>query len=271
MLPALGVASAIWDSLQSLTSSSKASSVQSATDGQAANNPFDIGAGAPPTGDAVAGGASGGVQISPQTMSALIAAQSQSGTSSTAPTDPSQALQDLFSQIDAGGNGTITKQEFENALGAGGTNVAAADDVFNKLDSNGDGTVSIDELKQALQGAGRHGHHHHMHAGGAGGAGDADATNGANGTDPTSSTDPLLAALAGASSTSVTNSDGSTTTSITYADGSKVSLTTPAASTSSTSSTSSSATSSYNLIEQLIQREAQALSASASAALSVTA
>jgi len=269
MLPALGVASSIWDSLQSLTSSSKAPSAQTATDGQTANNPFDIGAGAPPTGDAVAGGASGGVQISPQTMSALIAAQSQSGTSSTAPTDPSQALQDLFSQIDADGNGTITKQDFENALGAGGTNVAAADDVFNKLDSNGDGTVSIGELKQALQGAGHHGHHHHMHAGGEGGAGDAGATaDGANGTDPASSTDPLLAALAGASSTSVTNSDGSTTTSITYADGSKVSLTTPVA---STSSTSSSATFSYNLIEQLIQREAQALSASASAALSFTA
>jgi hypothetical protein len=64
----------------------------------------------------------------------------------------------------------------------------------------------------------------------------------------------------------VSNSDGSTTTSITYADGSKVSLTTPAASTSSTNS----ATSSDNLIEQLIQREAQALSASGASSLSVS-
>jgi hypothetical protein len=73
--------------------------------------------------------------------------------------------------------------------------------------------------------------------------------------------------LSGASSTSVTNSDGSTTTSITYADGSKVSLTIPAA---STTSSGSSATSTYNLVEQLIQREAQALSASVASSLSVS-
>jgi EF hand domain-containing protein len=266
MLLALGAASSVWEALQSLTSPSKASSAQTAGAGQTATSPFDIDSGAGAASGAFGGGPSGGVQISPQTMSALIAAQSQSGTSNTAPTDPSQALQDLFSQIDGNGDHGITRQEFENALGAGGTNLAAADDVFSKLDSNGDGSVSIDELKQALQGAGHHGgHHHHMHAGGAGGSG---APDGTNGTDPTSNSDPLLAALDGASATTVTNGDGSTTTSITYADGSKVSLTTPAA---STSSSSSSATSSYNLIEQLIQREAQALSTSISGAVSVTA
>jgi len=270
MLLALGAAPSIWDALKSLTSSSNASSVQPASPGQSTTNPFNIEAGTQVSAVGASDtGATGGVQISPQTMSALIAAQSQTGATSTAPGDPSQTLQDLFSQIDASGDGAITKQEFENAFGAGGTNIAAADDVFNKLDANGDGTVSLDELKQALQGADHHGgHHHHMHAGGAGGAGDADSSGATN---PTSSTDPLLAALAGASSTSVTNADGSTTTSITYADGSAVSLTTPAASTSSTSSTSSSATSSYNLIEQLIQREAQALSASVSGAVSVSA
>src|SRR5262249_53756525 len=162
---------------------------------QTATSPFDIDGGpGASAGGAFGTGAGAGSQISPQTMSALIAAQSQSGASDTAPTDPSQALQDLFSQIDGNGDGAITKQEFENALGAGGTNIAAADDVFSKLDSNGDGSVSLDELKQALHGAGHHGHHP-MHAGG---TGDTD------GTDPTSSTDPLLAALAGASSTSVT-------------------------------------------------------------------
>jgi hypothetical protein len=65
----------------------------------------------------------------------------------------------------------------------------------------------------------------------------------------------------------VTNSDGSTSTSVTYADGSKVTLTTPAAS----ASTSTSATSSYNFVEQMIQREAQALSTSAVSPLSVSA
>ena len=97
-------------------------------------------------------------------MSALIDAQSQSGTPSTAPTDPSNALKDLFSQIDADGDGSISKTEFEKALGAGGTNLAAADDVFGKLDANGDGSVSLDELKSALQGQAHHGHHHHMQA-----------------------------------------------------------------------------------------------------------
>src|SRR5262245_63976850 len=92
-------------------------------------------------------------------MSALIAEQSQSGStassSSSSSTSPSDALQDLFSQIDADGNGQISKSEFENALGAGGTNVAQADDVFSKLDKDGDGSVSLDEMKSALQGADR--------------------------------------------------------------------------------------------------------------------
>ena len=110
-------------------------------------------------------------------MSALLAAQGQSSTGPTtqASTGPSSALQDLFSQIDANGDGAISKTEFENALGAGGTNLAQADDVFNKLDTNGDGSVSLGELKSALQGAGGeggHGHHHHAHVGGGGGSGD---------------------------------------------------------------------------------------------------
>ena len=266
MMFALGAVSSIWDSLQSLAPSNSSSSTSSAGQGQAASNPFDLSAGAQNSGTAttgLSGPGSAWSQISPQTMSALIDAQSQSGTTNTAPTNPSDALQDLFSQIDGNGDGSISKSEFESALGAGGTNVAAADDVFGKLDSNGDSSVSLDEMKNALQGAGgHHGGHHHMHAGGSGEASNADGS-----TDPNA--DPLLQALAGASSTSVTNSDGSTTTSITYADGSKVSLTTPAA--SANSSASSSATSSYNYIEQMIQREAQALSASVASSLSVSA
>jgi len=53
---------------------------------------------------------------------------------------------------------------------------------------------------------------------------------------------------------------------MTYADGSKVTMTSPVAKTSS-----SSATSSYNIIEQMIQREAQAISSGATASLSVSA
>jgi hypothetical protein len=165
-------------------------------------------------------------------------------------TSRSDALKDLFSQLDADGDGKVSKSEFENALGAGGTNIAQADDVFGKLDKNGDGSVSLDEMSSALKGAGGHGHGHKHHVGGSDG----------------SSSDPLLQALDGASSTSTTNSDGSTTTSLTYADGSKVTMTS-----APTASASTSAASSYNFIEQMIQREAQAISASATSSLSVSA
>ena len=186
----------------------------------------------------------------PETMSALLAAQSQASQGATvAPTSREDALKDLFGKIDADGDGKITKTEFENALGAGGTNIAQADDVFGKLDKNGDGTVSLGEMSSALKGGGGHHHgHHHM----ASGAGD--------------SSDPLSQALQGATSTTVTNADGSTTTSLTYADGSKVTTTSAA-----TASASSAATSSYNFIDRMIQRQAQSISSAGAGSLSVRA
>ena len=256
MLLALGAVSSALDALQSL-SSSKSSAAPSTGLGQTTAASFDLTGSTAAAGTSAQGfGSSGCSQISPETMSALIAAQSQSGSTPSASSDPSSALQDLFSQIDADGDGKITKSEFENALGAGGTNLAQADDVFSKLDTDSNGKVSLDEMSKALKGAGHGGHHHH--AGGSRDAGGIDASG--------SNTDALSQALSDASSNAVTNSDGSTTTSITYADGSKVTLTTPAASTAS-----SAATSSYNLIEQLIQREAQALSQSATTSLSIAA
>src|SRR6185437_1272787 len=193
MLFALGAVSSLIDSLQSLGLGATSSSGQ----GQTPDSPFNVSTG--PSGSATPGpaaGAAGYGQISPQTMSALIAAQSQSGSAGSASVSPQRALQDLFSQIDANGDGQITKSEFENALDAGGTNIAMADDVFNKLDTNGDGTVSLQEMKSALQGAGGHRGHHHVAASGQSGAG--------------SGGDQLMAALEGATSTSVANSDGST-------------------------------------------------------------
>jgi hypothetical protein len=275
MLLALGAAASALDALQSLTSS-KSSSPPTTGFSQDAANPFDVSGGAAPsTGATAVTGGSGFTQISPATMSALLAAQNQSSTSSATAasttatsTSPSAALQDLFSQLDANGDGQISKSEFENALGAGGTNLAQADDVFNKLDTNGDGSVSMDELSSALKGAGGKGghHHHHMHAASSDGSSDPSDPTGSSSSSSTSgsSSDPLLQALDGASSTAVTNSDGSTTTSVTYADGSKVTMTSPA-----TSASSSSATSSYNIIEQMIQREAQALSSGAASSLSL--
>ena len=249
MLHALSAATSALDLLKSLT----ASKSQSAGNRQEAKSPFDLsGSGTSETSSARSG-AGVSSQISPATMSALLAAQSQATTASvrSESSSRSDALKDLFAQIDADSDGKLSKSEFENALGAGGTNLKQADSVFGKLDKDGDGAVSLDEMMAALKGKG-----HRRH--------DAAATDG-SGAPGGAGKDPLMQALEGASSTSVTNSDGSITTSLTYADGSKVTMTSAAA-----SSASGAATSSYNFIEQMIQRQAAAIS-SATGSLSVSA
>ena len=253
MFLALGAASSAIDALKALTSS-KSSSAQSTGVSQNAKSPFDLmssGSSASVGSGSGSGSGGGGSQISPQTMSALLDAQSQSsaGSTTTASKSRSSALKDLFAQIDGDGDGKITKSEFEEALGAGGTNLAQADSVFGKLDKDGDGSVSLKELASALKGGKKHHHDHDT-------ASESDGSN----------SDPFSQALQGASSTSVTNSDGSVTTSLTYADGSKVTMTSAAG-----KSSSASATSSYNFIEQMIQRQAQAISSGATASLSVSA
>lgn len=191
MMFALGAAGSLLDLVQSLTSSKSASGTAAAKPGQAKGNPFDLGLDTQAQnsgGSGSSGQGYGWTSISPQTMSALIDAQAQLGSTNAAPASRSDALKDLFSQIDGDGNGSIDKSEFENALGAGGTNLKAADDVFGKLDADGDGSVSIDEMTSALQGAGHHGHRH-MHAA------------------PSSLTTDLATGLADDTSTSDGNSD----------------------------------------------------------------
>jgi hypothetical protein len=247
MFLALGAASSALDALKALTSS-KSSSAKTTGASQDAKSPFDL----MPSGSQASVGpgsaSGGGSHISPQTMSALLDAQSQSsstGSATTASKSRSSALKDLFGQIDGDGDGKISKSEFEEALGAGGTNLAQADSVFGKLDKDGDGSVSLKELASALKG-GKKAHH---------AASESDGSN----------SDPFSQALQGASSTSVANSDGSVTTSLTYADGSNVTMTSAAGKSSATS-----AASSYNFIEQMIQRQAQAISSAATSSLSVT-
>jgi hypothetical protein len=247
MLLALGAATSALDLLKSLTAP------KSAGNKQEPKNPFDL-SGSSTASEASPGrsGAGGSSQISPATMSALLAAQGQATTGSapSASNGRSDALKDLFAQIDADSDGKLSKSEFENALGAGGTNLVQADSVFGKLDKDGDEAVSLGEMMSALKGKG---HRRHDAAGSDG-----------SGTPGGSGKDPLMQALQGASSTSVTNSDGSITTSLTYADGSKVTMTSAAAA-------SSAATSSYNFIEQMIQRQAQAVSSAATGSLSLSA
>lgn len=246
MMLALGAATSAIDSLFGLVS---AKQTKSAGSGQEQANLFAFQADAASSTGASAGpAAGGGGQLSAETMSALLAAQSQSGTG-FAPMGRGEALKDLFARIDADGDGKISKDEFEDALGAGGTNREAADDVFGKLDRDGDGSVSLNELASALM-------PRHARNRGRDGA--------ANGVSE-GGKDPLLAALDGAIGSTVSNADGSTTTSLTYSDGSTVTMTKPA-----TSSAATAATSSYNFLEQLIQRQANAIAAQASSSLSLS-
>jgi hypothetical protein len=86
------------------------------------------------------------------------------------------------------------------------------------------------------------------------------------------STDPQ-GQIAGASPTVVTNADGSTTTSLTLADGAKITLVTPPPLPQGTSNPRPPdfANFSFGQIEQLIQSEAQSLSAFAFPSFSVNA
>lgn len=176
----------------------------------------------------------------PGMMAALISLQGQG-------TDGSQGPSSLFSQLDTDGNGQISESEFETVLGNDGVDKSSADALFAKLDSNGDGSISQSELSQA-----QHGGHHHMHAGHAhGGGGSSDLLSGTD--------------ASGATTQTTTNADGSSTTTITYADGSTVEMTTPAASGDSGSSgTGTNSSSNANLIERLIQMQAQLLNANGS-------
>jgi EF hand domain-containing protein len=253
MLFALGAVSSALDALRSLTSS-KSSSTQQTGFTQGATNPFAIGSGtSTPSGATSSVNSPNRPQISPETMSALISAQGQSSasasnsTSSTSSMNRQDALKDLFSRIDADGDGKITQSEFENALGAGGTNLAQADDVFSKLDANSDHSVSLNEMSKALKG----GHRGRHHAQSSSGAGDA----GGSGSGSTQ-------ASGGSTSASVTNSDGSTTTTVTYADGFKISTTVPGASSANNSP--------YDWFAQMMQRGSQAQSTSAASSVSMS-
>jgi Ca2+-binding EF-hand superfamily protein len=249
MFFALGAASSAIDALKALASSK--SSAPSTGVSQNSASPFALSSNASASvGAGTGSGGSGASPISPETMSALIDAQSQSsGGSGSALKTRHAALKDLFGQIDGDGDGKISKAEFEEALGAGGTNVGQANSVFGKLDQDGDGSVSIKELAAALR-AEKKDHRR------------PDEVNNSD----ASSLDASSQARQGAITKTVTNSDGSVTTSLAYADGSKVTMTSPA-----TGSSSASATSSYNFIEQMIQREAKAIASGATASLSLSA
>jgi len=66
-------------------------------------------------------------------------------------TSPAQVAQNLFSQIDTSGSGSITKSELETAVTAAGGTTTAADALYAQLDPNNTGSVSEQQFAQALQ------------------------------------------------------------------------------------------------------------------------
>jgi hypothetical protein len=276
MLGLGGVANSGWDLISSLQAQQLANAGAAA--GGIGAGPFAPGG---PNGPAVAAavpplaptpaGSIGQPSLSPDVLGFLIWNQSQQpapspATENTETTDTAASgatltpLQSaLFSNLDGNGDGAISKSEFEAAFGANG-NTGAADALFNQIDANGDDSISPSEFAAATQGSGPHGHHHHhMDAGGQGRSGQSD---------------PLASLLGtsadGATTSTATNADGSTTT-ITYADGSEVTLTTPVQASSAGPTPAAGAAQaaapapSANILETLIQLQAQLLAPSASA------
>jgi Ca2+-binding EF-hand superfamily protein len=113
-------------------------------------------------------------------------------TGATGANQPGQFAQNLFSQIDTSGTGSITQSELEAAVTAAGGTTQAADALYAKLDPNNTGSVSEQQFAQTLQQM--HGHHHH-HGGGGDAAQDALSAliNGTNGTDGSASSPSQLA------------------------------------------------------------------------------
>src|SRR5439155_17526222 len=117
MFFALGAASSAIDARKALTSSK--SSTQTTVVSRDAKSPFDLmsSTSSASVGSGSGSGSGGGSQISPQTMSALLDAQSQSSSNVSSLSMRSKSLKEWFAKVDSDGDGKISKSEFE-ALGA---------------------------------------------------------------------------------------------------------------------------------------------------------
>jgi hypothetical protein len=247
------------DIISTLQKTLKGASGSSSAPANGQSQSFDIGAnGAPASG---ASSVAAPTTLDPNTMNALLVVQGQG----QPPLVNGDAFStQLFSLLDGNGDGGVSQSEFEAAFGQNGNNTAA-DAIFAQLDANHDGSISQAELTNALSANAQNeggqqvvGHHHHHHHGLAGLAG-ANAMGGSGSSnDPFSpngsstSNDPLSASD---TSKTVTNPDGSQTTTITYADGSTVTMTMPAAAASNSSALA------HNMLERMIQRQAQMIAA----------
>jgi Ca2+-binding EF-hand superfamily protein len=130
-----------------------------------------------------------GSGISHQMQAQMIGYQAQGWPGASSTQAGGQLAQNLFSQIDGNGGGTISKSELEQAVTKAGGTKEGADALYAKLDPNGTGSVSQQQFAQSLFQSMPHRHHHH-HGG---------ATGAASAGDGSSATDAL---------TSLFNADG---------------------------------------------------------------
>lgn len=194
-------------------------------------------------------GSANGAQGQSNPLSSLLAAldQQNPGTNASSPATPSPGAPGAPST-----NPQFGPQTLQALLALQSDNSdpqALASQVTNALNDSDPASAQQPDGTQN-----HHGHHHHMRAGGSGGQ----------------NLLSLLGGINGAATTQTTaNPNGTTTTSITYADGSTVSTTTAATGgTAGADVTSASAGSanvtSGNLLERLIQIQAQLLAPAAS-------
>lgn len=237
---AAGAATSAIGALASLKDLFKSSS-GSPSDAQAGTAPFVVGQA--PAGSTPPATGTNWKFMTTETMSMMISVQSEAAAAGTQAHGGGRASQ-YFAMLDTNGDGSVSKDELSAALTPSG-NGDKTDALFSKLDTDNDGSVSLEELRSAI----RESHRHHRIQ-----ARNEEASN------------DIDNPPQGSNSKTVTNTDGSTTTTVSYPDGSSVSMTRPAAAAADANGFNN------NILERLIQRQAQALAASTSGqALSVSA
>jgi len=97
--------------------------------------------------------------FSDQMSAQMIGFQAQGWPGASGAGSPGQFAQNLFSQIDTGGSGSITKSELETAVTSAGGTTAAADALYALLDPNNTGSVTEQQFAQNLSQAMPHHHH----------------------------------------------------------------------------------------------------------------
>jgi Ca2+-binding EF-hand superfamily protein len=98
------------------------------------------------------GGADAANSTNSNTADGALASLFDADSGNSAPgSSPTQIAQNIFSQIDTNGTGSITQTELEQAVTAAGGTTQGADALYAQLDPNNTGSVTEQQFVQALQ------------------------------------------------------------------------------------------------------------------------